>query len=235
MIEIKELHKSFKKNHVLRGINVKIEDGGITAILGPNGSGKTTLIKSILGLVLPEKGDIKINSYSTIGKVTYRSELSHLPQIASFPENLTGRELIKLVKDLREGEGNELELIELLDLNEELDKKMGNLSGGNKQKINIVLALMFDTPLIILDEPSTGLDPISLLRFKEYIIEQKDKGKKIILTTHIMDLVDQLADDVIFILDGNIHFQGTVIELLENTGKKTIEESIASLLQSNKQ
>lgn len=233
MIEITNLSKSFKKNAVLKGINLTISDHGITAILGPNGSGKTTFIKSILGLVIPQSGEIVIQNKSIKGRNDYRAEISHLPQIASFPENLTGRELIKLVKDLRKGESRELELIELLNLEEELDKKMGNLSGGNKQKINIVLALMFDTPLIILDEPSTGLDPVSLLRFKEFIKKESEAGKKILLTTHIMDLVEKLADDVIFILDGNIYFQGSVKQLLATTGKQSIEESIASLLQSN--
>jgi len=233
MIEVVNLHKSFKKNVVLKGIDLTIGDQGITAILGPNGSGKTTFIKSILGLVIPQSGEIKVQNQSIKGRDDYRSGISHLPQIASFPENLTGRELIKLVKDLRKGESREDELIDLLNLRQELDKKMGNLSGGNKQKINIVLALMFDTPLIILDEPSTGLDPVSLLRFKEFIKKESDAGKKILLTTHIMDLVDKLADDVIFLLDGNIHFQGTVKQLLTTTGEQTIEKSIASLLQSD--
>ncbi|NNF34319.1 MAG: ABC transporter ATP-binding protein [Saprospiraceae bacterium] len=233
MIKVTNLHKSFKKNVVLNGIDLNISDQGITAILGPNGSGKTTFIKSILGLVIPQSGEIKIRNQSINGRDDYRSDISHLPQIASFPENLTGRELIKLVKDLRKGESRESELIELLNLEQELDKKMGNLSGGNKQKINIVLALMFDTPLIILDEPSTGLDPVSLLRFKEFIKGESKAGKKVLLTTHIMDLVDKLADDVIFLLDGHIHFQGSVDQLLTTTGEQTIEKSIASLLQSN--
>ena len=235
MIQVNNLHKSFKKNHVLRGVDLSIKGGGITAILGPNGSGKTTLIKSILGLVIPNSGEIKINSDSVLGKVQYRNEISHLPQIASFPENLTGNELIRLLKDIRNTPSREQKLIEMLDLKGELNKKMRNLSGGNRQKINIVLALMFDTPIIILDEPSTGLDPVSLMRFKDFINEENERGKIILLTTHIMGLVEQLADDVVFLLDGKVHFQGSVSKLFEATNQPSIESSIASLLSNNAQ
>ncbi|MBV1922970.1 MAG: ABC transporter ATP-binding protein, partial [Flavobacteriaceae bacterium] len=156
MIEIKELHKKFGKNLVLKGVDLSINEGGIFAILGPNGSGKTTLIKSILGMVIPQSGTIQLNGKSIKKDWKYRNEIDYLPQIANFPNNLTVRELIKMIKDLRANNTSEDQrLIELFKLEPFLTKKLGTLSGGTKQKVNIVLAFMFNSPLIILDEPTT--------------------------------------------------------------------------------
>ena len=167
MIAFKNLHKSFGKLTVLDGLDLTIKKGGIFAILGPNGSGKTTLIKCLLGMVIPNKGEITYNDESVIKKWDYRNNLNYLPQIANFPPNLTVIELINMVKNLRTKQSNEEELIKLFGLKNFLSKKLGNLSGGTKQKVNIVLTFMFDSDLIILDEPTTGLDPIALIHLKE--------------------------------------------------------------------
>jgi len=121
-------------------------------------------------------------------------------------------------------------LIELFDLEPFLDKKLGNLSGGTKQKVNIVLTFMFESDLIILDEPTTGLDPISLIHLKEIIHREKEKGKTILITTHIMSFVEEIADEIVFLLDGEIYFKGTSKELKERTGQKDLEHAIANLI-----
>ena len=177
MIHIENLYKSFGKNKVLEGIDLSISEKGIFAILGPNGSGKTTLIKSILGMVIPDNGTISINGNSIKNKWNYRNEIDYLPQIANFPANLTVQELIKMIKDLRNLRGEDQQLIDLFKLSPFLNKKLSNLSGGTKQKVNLLLTLMFDSPLIILDEPTTGLDPIALLHLKKLILQEKAKGK----------------------------------------------------------
>ncbi|MBL4724981.1 MAG: ABC transporter ATP-binding protein, partial [Lutibacter sp.] len=169
MIEFKKLDKRFGKLTVLDGLDLTIKKGGIFAILGPNGSGKTTLIKCLLGMVIPNKGEITLNNESVLRKWDYRNNLNYLPQIANFPPNLTVIELINMVKNLRPKKSNEQELIDLFGLNEFLNKRLGNLSGGTKQKVNIVLTFMFDSELIILDEPTTGLDPIALIHLKDLI------------------------------------------------------------------
>ncbi|MCK5638190.1 MAG: ABC transporter ATP-binding protein, partial [Flavobacteriaceae bacterium] len=138
MIRISNLHKRFGKLIVLDGLDLEIKSGGIFAILGPNGSGKTTLIKSILGMVIPNSGDIKIDGKSVLKKWDYRNQINYLPQIANFPGNLTVNELIVMVKNLRPKKSNDIDLIELFGLESFLDKKLGNLSGGTKQKVNIV-------------------------------------------------------------------------------------------------
>ena len=233
MIQIENLQKSFGKNHVLKGVDLQFTDkgGSISAILGPNGSGKTTLIKSIIGLVIPDKGTITVNGKNIKGKCEYRQQIGYLPQIARFPENLKASELIKMVKDLRKEEGDEFPLIKRFDLEKHMDKKLRNLSGGTRQKVNLVLAFMFDTPFLILDEPTSGLDPVALITLKELILEEKAKGKKILVSTHIMDFVEQLSDEVIFILEGKIYFRGPIAEILEKYDEPNLERAIAMILQ----
>lgn len=230
MIQINGLNKKFGKLTVLDKLELNIASGGIFAVLGPNGSGKTTLIKSILGMVIPDKGEIKIEGNSVLKQSAYRNNINYLPQIANFPANLTVNELIKMVKNLRPKEAHDKELIKLFALEPFLDKKLGNLSGGTKQKVNIVLTFMFESDLIILDEPTTGLDPISLIHLKEIIHLEKEKGKTILITTHIMSFVEEIADEIVFLLDGEIYFKGSSNELKQRTGQKDLEHAIAKLM-----
>ena len=230
MIKIDKLSKKFGKLVVLDELDLEIRKGGIFAILGPNGSGKTTLIKSILGMVIPNKGDILFQGESVLQKWEYRNRINYLPQIAMFPANLTVKELIQMVKNLRPKEASETELIELFGLEPFMNKKLGNLSGGTKQKVNLVLTFMFDSELIILDEPTTGLDPISLIHLKSIIRKEREKGKTILVTTHIMSFVEEMSDEVVFLLDGKIYFKGSVKELKEVTDQKDLEHAIAKII-----
>jgi Cu-processing system ATP-binding protein len=230
MIEIKDLHKSFGKNHVLKGVEMAFDEPGITAILGPNGSGKTTLMKCILGMVIPDSGTIIFDGKNIKGKWDYRNKLNYLPQIARFPENLIVNELLLMVQDLRSGQVNSKELIELFELQPFLDKRLGNLSGGTRQKVNLVLTFMYDSPVIILDEPTVGLDPVALIRLKEMILEEKKKGKVILITTHIMSFVEEMADNIVFLLEGNIEFKGSLGDIKEKYRGHTLEKAIANIL-----
>lgn len=232
MIEFKQICKKFGNLDVLQSLDLKVSKGGVFAILGPNGSGKTTLIKSILGMVLTDTGSIAIEGVDIKGQWEYRNNINYLPQIATFPENLTVSELIEMVKDLREKDALEDDLIKIFDLTPFLHKKLNHLSGGTKQKVNIVLTFMFDSPLIILDEPTTGLDPISLIQLKEVIAREKEKGKTILLTTHIMSLAEEISDEVIFLLEGKIYFKGTIDEIETQTGENNLERSIAKMLRN---
>lgn len=233
MVTIENLHKRFNKNVVLSGVDLTINEGGIFAVLGPNGSGKTTLIKTILGMVIPNKGTITVLGENIKHNSSYRNKIDYLPQIANFPSNLKVKELIKMIKDIRGKTERDEYLINLFNLEPFLDKKLGNLSGGTKQKVNIVLTFMFDSPLIILDEPTTGLDPISLIRLKELIQTEKDKGKTIIITSHIMSFVEEVSDEIVFLLEGEIYFKGTIDELKNKTSQPDFEHAIASILIDN--
>ncbi len=236
MIEVKNLFKSFGKNLVLNNINIKIDQSKITIIAGPNSSGKTTLIKSILGLVNIDKGDIFVNEENNRNSTIYREKIGYMPQIGRYPDNQSIRDVLDMIKDLRgiKQIDKEDELISIFGLEEHITKKMSTLSGGTRQKVSAVLALMFEPDILILDEPTTGLDPVSASKIKEIIIEEKNKGKTVIIISHIMSEVEELADKLIFLLDGEIKFQNTVIKILEQTNEKSLEKAIAKLISLNK-
>ena len=217
MIDVEGLKKSFGKLTVLDDLDLEIQSGGIFVIVGPNGSGKTTLIKSVLGMVVPDAGKISIDGKSVIKEWEYRGNIDYLPQIANFPSNLSVSELLKLVKELRDKPTRDQELIELFGLEPFLDKKLGNLSGGTKQKVNIVLTFMFNSDLVILDEPTSGLDPNQLVDIRG-LIKELGKEKTVIFSSHIMQEVQALCDRVIIINNG---------KLVANDNIETLRQKVA--------
>ena len=233
MIEIRGLSKKFKKNEVLSGLDLVIDKAGIFAILGPNGSGKTTLIKAILGMVIPDAGEIKVADSNIKNSPDYRQKIDYLPQIANFPDNLKVRELIAMIQDLRGDSIEANNLIDRFDLHPFMDKKLVNLSGGTKQKVNILLTFMIDSPILILDEPTTGLDPLALIQLKDLIQEKKHAGKTILITSHIMSFVEEMTDEVVFLLEGKIRFKGLIQKLKQDTNQNDLEHAIAVLLEES--
>lgn len=232
MIKLSKLIKKYGKLEVLKGIDAEISRGKVTAIVGPNGSGKTTIIKIILGLVKPDYGFISIDDKKINGDHKYRSNIGYMPQIASYPENLTVIEVLSLIKDIRNRNDNPEEfLIKKFELTGELTKPIRTLSGGNKQKLSAVISLMFNPEILIFDEPTAGLDPVMSNRFKEIVQEEKEKEKTIILTSHIMSEIEELADEIIFLLDGKIYYQGSVINLLFQKGEVKLEKAVAKILE----
>lgn len=227
---ISNLHKAYGKTAVLKGVGIELPDGRITAVLGPNGSGKTTLIKCVLGMVIGQEGEINLGGKNIKGDWLYRRDIGYLPQIARFPENLRLRELIRMVKDIRNQPALDDELISLFGLEPYLGKPLRYLSGGTRQKVNILIAFMFECHYLILDEPTVGLDPLALIRFKELLTRKKEAGKAILLTTHMVSLVEELADEVIFILEGRIYFQGKVEDLKTRSNDMNLERAIAGIL-----
>ena len=184
-------------------------------------------MKSFLGMVIPTKGDILFNGKSIKNQWAYREQISYLPQIANFPNNLKVKELIAMIKNIKKLPCQDQELIELFGLQRHLNKSLGNLSGGTKQKVNLVLTFMVDVPILVLDEPTSGLDPIAILR-------EKEKGKTILITSHILSFIEELSDEILFILEGNIYFRGTPGQLLETTQRDNFQEAIAELLKNEK-
>lgn len=230
MISIKKLNKRFDKLEVLKNLDLEVSEVGITAILGPNGSGKTTLIKCILGMVIPNSGTISYKGKNIVNQWEHRKDILYLPQIANFPPNLTVKEIIDIVKNVRGTKAEEQVLVEMLGLQKFMKKKLSHLSGGTKQKVNLVLTFMFNGNLIILDEPTSGLDPVSLIELKKIIQDAKNKGKTIFVTSHVMSFVEEIADNIIFLLDGNIYYKGSVAELKTETNTNNLEHAIAELL-----
>ena len=233
MISLSNIHKQYGKIKVLNGVNLDFRSSGIHTILGPNGSGKTTIIKIILGMVIPQNGEILLDNEIVNGQWEYRNKIGYLPQVASFPDNLTVSELIKMIIKIRGKSDRSKELIELFKLTPFLNHKLGHLSGGTRQKVNLVLTFMFDSEVLILDEPTTGLDPVALIHLKELIRKERMNGKIILITTHIMSFVEEMADEIVFLLEGQIYFKGTVEELRQKNKSISLEHAIAEVLEAN--
>jgi Cu-processing system ATP-binding protein len=231
MISIKNLDKKYGSLHALKNINLHVNPGRVTAIVGPNASGKTTLIKSILGLVKPNAGSIEVMGKVINGDCIYKKFIGYMPQSAKFPENLKVREVVNLIKDIRGTEpplANEIS--EKFNLTNEMNKLFRTLSGGTKQKVSALIAFMYSPKILILDEPTAGLDPVSAGTLKNLVREEKGRGRTIILTSHIMSEIEELSDEIVFLLEGKIHFEGDVESLLSNNNNEKLERIIAKMM-----
>ncbi len=223
--------KRYGRHQVLQDVDVCFRPGRITALLGPNGAGKTTLLKTILGLVRPDEGTITVGDVTVGEDAGYRRDIGYMPQLPSFPENLTGFDLAAMLDDLRGFDGPADEsLIDALGLRAEMRKPVRNLSGGNRQKLNAALALRYGAPVLILDEPTAGLDPVAARILKDRVRSERDRGCTVLLTSHELGRLQSLADDVVFLLDGTVRFEGAVAEILALTGESELEGAIARLI-----
>ena len=236
MIEIKNLTKKFNKFTALNQVNIRFNDGHSVALIGPNGCGKTTLIKCILGLNVVEDGDILVNNESVKEHYLYRKNIGYMPQIGRYPENMTIAQTIQMIKDTRKVSENELdtELLEAFELKSIFDKKMRTLSGGTTQKVSAVLAFLFNPGIIILDEPTAGLDPLASEILKNKIIKEKNKGKLIIITSHLLSELDDIVSEIVFMNEGKVIVHQSVEELMTERKTEKISESIISILKEMK-
>lgn len=232
MIKIKGLRKDFGPRTVLDNLDLEIPAGQATGIVGPNGSGKTTTIKALLGLVKPTSGEIYVDGESVEGQWNYRRKIGYMPQTARYPENMTIGELFSFIKSIRgSNTDRDQELLSYFGLDDEIDKKMRALSGGMRQKVGAILAMMFDPEILIFDEPTAGLDPRASVRFKKLVHQQKDRGKTILLTTHIMSEIEEMADYIIFIVGGKIRYHGPMQELIHMQQEQRLEGAVAKMME----
>ncbi len=233
MIRTEALRKRYGSLAVLEGVDLELEQGAVTAVAGPNGSGKTTLLKIVLGLVRADAGRIWFDGRLLDGRdCTYRERLGYMPQAARFPENLSGDEVLRLLRDLR-GPGATLdeELIDGFHLGRELGKPVRALSGGTRQKLSAVAAFLFRPDLVILDEPTAGLDPNASSTLKDKILRERERGCTFILTSHVMSELEELSDAVVFLLNGHVSFQGPTDAAKLLTGQVNLERAVAELMR----
>jgi Cu-processing system ATP-binding protein len=230
MITARDLWKRFDGIDVLRGLDVTVTPERVTAIVGPNGAGKTTFIKSILGLTKPDSGLLLFDGMPIGDSEAYRRRIGYMPQIARFPENLTGSELLSFLCDLRGVSHADERLIDELQLRDQLGKRLRVMSGGTRQKINAAAAFLFNPDLLILDEPTSGLDPVSAGILKRRVHAERLAGRTIMLTSHVLSEVEELADDVVFLCDGVVRYTGELDVLKRETGQATLERSLAVLM-----
>lgn len=233
MIEIKKCSKKFGKQEVLQNINLSFHKGECIALIGPNGCGKTTLIKSILGMVIPDSGSIEFNNKSIFGDYLYRENIGYMPQIGRYPDNMTIGQIIEMIKKIRNSDqALDEDLINAFELEKMFLKQMRTLSGGTTQKVSAALAFLFNPEVLILDEPTAGLDPLASEILKDKIIREKEKGKLILITSHLLSELDDLVTEIIFMQDGKVHFHKKVADLKSETKESKISKSIAKILKN---
>lgn len=236
MIEIQNLTKKFQKFTALNEVNLSFQNGHSIALIGPNGCGKTTMIKCILGLNVVEDGDILVDGKSVKEDYKYRENIGYMPQIGRYPENMTIAETIKMIKDTRKNTGDNLdtELLEAFELENIYDKKMRTLSGGTTQKVSAVLAFLFNPKVIILDEPTAGLDPLATEILKNKIIKEKNKGKLILITSHLLSELDDIITEIVFMNEGKVVVHQSVEDLKKETNTEKISDGIIYILKAMK-
>lgn len=235
MIIASNLTKQFGKLKALDDVSVNFAKGECIALMGPNGSGKTTLIKCILGMVVPDSGFITFNDKNILHNWQYRQHIGYMPQIGRYPENMTIGQVISMIKDIRSAYNKSFdeELIESFGLNDILKKRMRTLSGGTRQKVSASLAFLFHSDVLILDEPTAGLDPVASEILKEKIKAEIKNGKLVIITSHILSDLDELATQVMYMQEGKLRFHKNINELRNETGQQKLAKAIVSLMYNH--
>lgn len=231
MIRTENIEKHFGKLYVLKDVSTAFTSGEVVSVIGPNGSGKTTLIKSILGMVVADKGKIYFDSRDVRNDFMYRHHIGYMPQIGHYPENMKMGQLFSMMKDLRKSVHKlDEELVNSYNLTSMYDKPMRTLSGGTTQKVSAALAFLFHPEVLILDEPTAGLDPLAAEILKAKILKAKSEGKLVIITSHIMSEVEEMADKIMYLFEGKINFYKTVAELKQQTGEEKLGKAIAKIM-----
>ena len=234
MIRVRGVSKRFGAVQVLRDIDVDIPQGEVTAIIGPNASGKTTFNRILLGLVRPETGEILFDGESIIGKSAYRERIGYMPQSARFPENLCAGDVFEMIANLRGSPRlRDNELLETLALGPILRTPVRQLSGGTRQRVNAALAFLLQPDLLILDEPTAALDPLSSGVLKDKIRKERANGRTFIMTSHVLSELEELADRIVFLLDGTVRFAGRTDDLLRESGERGLERAVAAMMRTN--
>jgi Cu-processing system ATP-binding protein len=233
MIIANNINKQFGKLKALDNVSVTCNKGECIALIGPNGSGKTTFIKCILGMVVCDNGFITFNGQNILHNWQYRARIGYMPQIGRYPDNMSIGQLLSMMKDIRNENKMELDedLITRFELHKLLHKRMRTLSGGTRQKVSASLAFLFNPDVLILDEPTAGLDPVAAEILKEKIIAEKAKGKLVLITSHVLSELDDLVTQVIYMQEGKLIFHKKIEELRSDTGHEKLSKAIASVMQ----
>ncbi len=236
MIKIEQLNKHFKRLDVLCDISVFLSKGQVISLIGPNASGKTTLIKCLLGIVKQDSGIIYFNEKNIKGDWSYRHHIGYMPQIERYPDNIQIGQLINMMKDIRNNVNTlpDEELIEKFELNKIFISKTRSLSGGTRQKVSAALAFLFSPEVLILDEPTAGLDPLSIEILREKILKEKEKNKLIIITSHILSDIDGLASHIMYLQNGQLIFFKDINAIKQEVGEDRLSKAIVEIMKQKK-
>jgi len=232
MIKLENTSKRFGKLQVLDSVSLTLERGECIALIGPNGCGKTTLIKSVLGMVVIDKGKLFFQGRDISNDYEYRRNIGYMPQIGRYPENMTVGQVIEMIKNIRTSDKSfDEDLLEQFDLRKLFTKRMCTLSGGTTQKVSATLAFLFNPDVLILDEPTAGLDPLASEILKSKITLEKQKGKLIVITSHVLSELDDLVTQLVYMQDGKVVFHKSLETLKVESGEQKISRAIANLLK----
>lgn len=224
--------KRYGKQWALRGVDASFREGEVVMVIGPNGSGKTTLIKCLLGLVRPTEGRITVEGTVIGSDPEYRRAIGYMPQISQFPPSLSIGQLLDMMLDVRglAPDTTDDRLITELALDKQLDKRLSALSGGTSQKVSAVMAFRSRPRLLVMDEPTAGLDPLSARTVLAHAAEVRAGGGTVLITSHLMEEVEALADRVAYLQDGTLRFLLPIREILERTGTQRLAQAIPHLI-----
>lgn len=236
MIRIEKINKRFRRLQALDDVSAIFSRGEVVSLIGPNGSGKTTLIKSILGMVHPDSGKIFVDDYQINGDPSYRSNIGYMPQIGRYPDNMRVGHLFEMMKKIRNVKDSEIDndLINQFNIPTIFEKPMRTLSGGTRQKVSAALAFLFNPSILILDEPTAGLDPLSSEILKDKIIEEKQKNKLVLITSHIMSDLEEITTHIMYLQEGKLQFLKALQTLQEETGEVKLTKAIARIMKNEK-
>jgi ABC-2 type transport system ATP-binding protein len=237
LIETRNLCKRYGDKTAVNNVTFDVYGGEVFGFLGPNGAGKTTTIKMIVGLLLPTSGSVKVAGYDIISQPLQAKAISgYVPDTPNLYAKLTGRELLRFVGDLYNLDRKQVaqrtdELLRVLDLAGAADDTVDSYSHGMQQKASLAAALMHDPRVLVLDEPTVGLDPKSARLIKDILRQMADRGAAVFLSTHILEIAERMCDRIGIIDKGQVIASGTMDELrsLGKAGETSLEDIFLSL------
>jgi len=235
-VAVKNFSKEYKNFLAVSDVSFECEEGKITGILGPNGAGKTTILKAISARHLPTSGEILVDGKSVAEETEMvRNLTGFVTEEPEMPPEYKVFEYLDSVSNLHFGgslskESLKSELFEKLSLKEIMNKKIKKLSKGQRQRVNFAQALIFNPPVLILDEPASGLDPSQIIKMRSFVKSLR-KNRTIIISTHIMQEAEALCDDILILSHGKIAAHGTVPEIIKSANSNSLEEAFFRLTQ----
>lgn len=228
-LQLKKLTKRYGKYQGIEAVDLTIKQGEIFGFLGPNGAGKSTTIRTVMNFLRPSSGSAKVFGLDSVNDATeIKTRVGYLAGDFEMYENLTGQQYLKFIANLRKEENSPEQIAHLATVLEaSLNKKLGTLSRGNMQKIALIAALLDDPDLLILDEPTTGLDPLMQNKFYELMKERTKRGKTVFMSSHILSEVQTICDRVAFMKEGRL------VEIIDVTKLRANRKKEVKLITNN--
>jgi sodium transport system ATP-binding protein len=237
MIKVDGIHKSFGKVHAVRGVSFDAPDGRITGLLGPNGAGKSTTLRILYTVLKPDDGTALIDGADVVtDSLAARKRIGALPHGAGLYPHLSARENIAYYARLCAIDKSEIDdrvaaIIGLLEIDEFADRRTKGFSQGQRTKVSLARALVHDPQNVILDEPTNGLDVMATRSLRRLILKLKDSGRCVLFSSHVMQEVAALCDDICIIANGQVAIDDSLEGIRERTGQEDLEEAFVSAIQ----